>query len=378
MAPDAVAPPPNHRRFPLLDGIRAIAVLCVVTVHVAFFAAPGSVPAPSVLLHLNIGVTLFFLTSGFLLYRPFIAHRVGGAPSPPVPRYVRRRALRILPAYWLALTLLTVVPGAVGVSGGDWLSQYTLTHTLPIADAGGSCVGRFDCGLAQTWSLAVEISFYIALPLWVVLSERIARASRSWAWIEVGALGALSLVSVVLHFVVSDGGVRSFIGGTTVGYAFWFGLGMSLAIASVAIEGRPRPRWARLIADHPLAVWSLALGLYGALCVYLPDTPFLFEAGQQIWTHLAFGAISLLLLLPAVFGDDAGGAPRRLLANPVVAWLGLVSYGIFLWHYVVANQYGSGGHGLAFWPLLALTLAASIGAAAASYYALERPLLRLK
>lgn len=352
-------------------------MLCVVVVHVAFFAAPGSVPAPSVLLHLNIGVTVFFLTSGFLLYRPFIAHRVGGAPAPPVRRYFKRRALRILPAYWLALTVLTVIPNTIGVSGGDWLSQYTLTHTLPITAASGSCVGQFNCGLAQTWSLAVELSFYIALPLWFVLSERIARV-RSWVWIELGALAVLSVISVVLHFVVSDGGVRSIIGGTTVGYMFWFGLGMSLAIASVAIEGRPPPRWVRLVAGHPLAVWVLALGIYGFLCARLPNTPFLFQAGQQIWTHVAFGAVALLLMLPAVFGDDAGGAPRKLLANPLVAWLGLVSYGVFLWHYVVASQFGSGGHDLTFWPLLALTLVSSIAAAAASYYALERPLLRLK
>ena len=83
-------------------------------------------------------------------------------------------------------------------------------------------------------------------------------------------------------------------------------------------------------------------------------------------------------MLPAVFADDAGGLPRRFLAQPGVAWLGLVSYGIFLWHYAVTLDLGFDGDGLSFWPLLAVTLAISIAAAAISYYALERPLLRLK
>jgi peptidoglycan/LPS O-acetylase OafA/YrhL len=378
--PDAVAPPPRHRRFPLLDGMRALAVLSIVIVHVAFFAAPGSVPLPRALLHLNLGVTIFFLTSGFLLYRPFIAHRTGGAPAPPIPQYAKRRALRILPAYWLALTVLTLIPGTTGVSGGDWLTQYSLIQTLPVTDAANSCVGNLDCGLAQTWSLVVELSFYALLPLWFVLSERLARGRplRRWVTLEISGLAALSAVSMVLHFVVSDGGVRSVIGGTTIGYVLWFALGMTLAILSVAIEGRPAPRWADLLARHPLVPWTVAIVLYVVLCATLPVTPFLFLSGQQLWAHVAFGAIAMLLMLPAVIGDGSGGAPRRLLANPVVAWLGLISYGIFLWHYVVTVEFGSHGDGLAFWPLLAVTLAISVAAATLSYYVLERPILKFK
>jgi len=70
--------------------------------------------------------------------------------------------------------------------------------------------------------------------------------------------------------------------------------------------------------------------------------------------------------------------PRRLLAHPLVAWLGLISYGVFLWHYAVGLELGNRGEDLGFWPLVAVTLAISIAVAAASYYALERPLLRLK
>jgi peptidoglycan/LPS O-acetylase OafA/YrhL len=83
-------------------------------------------------------------------------------------------------------------------------------------------------------------------------------------------------------------------------------------------------------------------------------------------------------MLPAAFGDDAGGAPRAFLRNRVVAWLGLVSYGIFLWHYAVALRLGVPGEHWSFLPLLLATVAITVPIAAASYYLLERPLLRFK
>src|SRR3954447_4142642 len=122
--PDAVAPPPRHPRFPLIDGTRAIAVLAVVVVHSAVAGeATGSSLSGRLLAHLNVGVAIFFVISGFLLYRPFIAHRSGGARAPAVGEYGKRRALRIFPAYWLALLVLTVLPGLTGVYGGHWLPQ---------------------------------------------------------------------------------------------------------------------------------------------------------------------------------------------------------------------------------------------------------------
>ena len=75
--PDVVAPPPRHPRFPLFDGLRAIAVLSVVGVQrdLAANGYIGNGLVDRLLAHLNVGVTIFFVISGFLLYRPFIAHR---------------------------------------------------------------------------------------------------------------------------------------------------------------------------------------------------------------------------------------------------------------------------------------------------------------
>ena len=93
--------------------------------------------------------------------------------------------------------------------------------------------------------------------------------------------------------------------------------------------------------------------------------------------------IAALILLPAIFGDSRGGLPRRFLEHRVLAWLGLVSYGIFLWHFPILIGLRDGGV-LGWWPamkfpVLALTtFALTVAAAAASYYLVERPVMRLK
>ncbi|MEA2495606.1 MAG: hypothetical protein QOJ29_3517, partial [Thermoleophilaceae bacterium] len=75
---------------------------------------------------LDVGVTVFFVISGFLLYRPFVAARIEGRRAPRVRDYARRRVLRIFPAYWLALTVLAIWPGLVGVWSGYWWAYYAL------------------------------------------------------------------------------------------------------------------------------------------------------------------------------------------------------------------------------------------------------------
>src|SRR3954468_20104855 len=111
-APDALRPPPGNPRFPLVDGLRAFAAIAVVITHTGFlstFNAHGL--AGEVTARLDVGVTLFFIISGFLLYRPFVAARLEHRPAPRIPVYARRRVLRIVPAYWLALTVLAIWPG---------------------------------------------------------------------------------------------------------------------------------------------------------------------------------------------------------------------------------------------------------------------------
>jgi peptidoglycan/LPS O-acetylase OafA/YrhL len=381
--PDAVAPPPRHPRFPLIDGMRALAVLGVVVVHsaVAGGALSGSLPG-RLLAHLNLGVTVFFLISGFLLYRPFIAHKAGGAAAPAVGDYAKRRVLRIYPAYWLVLTALVIVPGVTGVVGGHWWPMYGLVHTLPLLDCRDSgCVEALNsCGLAQTWSLVVELTFYLVLPLYAMALARLTRRTgvRGWMTAELLVLTLLSACSVVLQYRVLDP-ASPWMTASVAGYVLWFALGMGMAVASVGFGGSERPPWAlRAVAARPGVVWALAFTAYVAMCTRLPPSPFLFTRGAQLESHLASAAIAALLLAPAVFADRPGRLPHRVLARPVIAWLGLVSYGIFLWHYAVTLVLGFNGAGASFGVVLAGTLAISVPCAAASYRLVERPVLALK
>jgi peptidoglycan/LPS O-acetylase OafA/YrhL len=378
-APDAVAPPPHHPRFPLFDGLRAIAVLLVFMVHAV--AIDPSSPFARLFVHMNFGVTLFFLISGFLLYRPFIAHRTGGGAAPPVPTYFKRRALRIIPAYWACLTVVLLIPGAIDLSAPNVAAMFGLVHTLPVSGDGSCAIAFGQCELAHTWSLGVEATFYVILPLYVLAADRIASGRRAadWVRIELALLGGLSLVALIARYAVFQGDLTSITGGTALGFTFWFALGMGMAVLSVgerATDGESR--FVAQIRRHPGVLWLGAIALYVGLAAYLPPSPFIAGEGRQALAFVVFGVAALLLLLPAAFADDGGGVPRRLLATRVLRWLGLISYGLFLWHNVVIQEIARRIGPLDDVPMVLLALAISIAIAAASYYVIERPFLRLK
>ncbi len=105
--------------------------------------------------------------------------------------------------------------------------------------------------------------------------------------------------------------------------------------------------------------------------------------GEALLEFVLSGVVAGLLVLPAAFGWRRGGAPRRLLAAPVMAWLGLVSYGIYLWHHDAILWLIDRGvldtfSGAPFLALTALGVALTVPIAGLSYYLVERPVLRFK
>jgi peptidoglycan/LPS O-acetylase OafA/YrhL len=364
--PDAVAPPPRHPRFPMFDGARAVAVLSIVAFHAAVMGKAVSSSIPGRLIaHLNVGVAIFFVISGFLLYRPFIAHRAGGPSAPSLPDYAKRRVLRIYPAYWLALTVLAIVPGIAGVIDSNLLPMYALVHS--------NCVSSFGCRLSQTWSLVVEMTFYVALPFYALAVGRLTRGLtiRSWVRAEMSGLAALSVLSLVLTFGFFFHDTPTWIDATLIGHFLWFALGMALAVLSAARTGERAP------LRRPGMAWALALIIYAALCAWLPASAFVVARGQVLVETIAFGVIAALFIVPAV-SAPLSSVPGRVLTQQVVAWIGLVSYGIFLWHFAVALDLGFLGRKASFPVVLLGTLGIVTPIAATSYYLLERPLLRLK
>ena len=195
------------------------------------------------------GVAIFFVISGFLLYRPFLAARFAGRPPPRIRDYARRRVLRIVPAYWLALTVLAATVGLCGVFTGDWWVYYGFLQNTRLSTT--------LCGIGAAWSLAIEASFYVALPLWAWLMARVQRGrpARTMMRIEVAALLAISLFSIgwrTIAFAVH--GTQSRVDILLLGNADWFAYGMGLALATVVLAGREREsRVVRVISDHAVA-----------------------------------------------------------------------------------------------------------------------------
>ena len=359
-APDALAPPPGHPRFPHLDGLRALAALAVCAVHVSAFAgitardAAGAYTA-----RLDVGVTVFFVLSGFLLYRPFAADALAGRPPVRIRDYARRRVLRIVPAYWLALTVLAAWVGLHGVFTHDWWRYYGFVQIYWFRTVLG--------GISPAWTLCVEVTFYAALPF-VALALRRARPV-----LQLSVLGLLALAALGLRTWLHSRPGLHLAASTLPGMFAWFAGGMALAVVSVA-------GWrVRLVERAPWACWALALGLFVAVAnIGAPrdyDARHYTGAGY-LAEHVLYLAIGVLLVAPAVFGSGERG-PRRLLALPAVAWLGLVSYGIYLWHLPLMDWLHR--HSVDGWlELAAAGLALTVACAAASYYVVERPLLRLK
>ena len=382
--------PARHRLFPLADGVRGIAAVSIVVVHVWLFTGGfggfGDTLGNRAVVRLDGMVSIFFVLSAFLLYRPMIAHRNGGPGAPRVGDYARRRFLRIYPAYWLALTVLAIVPGLFGVFSSHWPAFYSLAVNLAGADELDNfvCAEACACGLPQSWTLTTEMSFYLLLPFYALLTARLTRgrAPGSWVRIELILLAALAALSVFLNMDPASLRNEPWFRFTFLGHFFWLALGLGLAVLSVAYQQRSElPQPLRLLAARPGLCWALALAIYLVTVFTLQPVPFIVAddtTPQFLATHLAHGTLATLIVVPVVFGDPNARLPRRTLANPLIAWLGLISYGFYLWHVTIAYYLGFGGAEGGFGTVLLLTVAITLPIAAASYYLLERPLMRLK
>lgn len=365
-----------------MDGLRAIAAISVLVSHAAFaagYSQHGTFGTWAT--NLNSGVTIFFVISGFLLYRPFVAAHLAGRAGPRTSRFYRRRFLRIVPAYWAALTVLAIASGN-GATFDNWLVHYFFLQPYQPSAPGG---------LFQTWSLAVEVAFYLVLPFYAFVVGRLFENSsaRSRVTGELWLLFGLSLLSALANLTWLHGETSALVSGLPR-YFFWFALGMAMALVSAGsgqAGGLRLPRFASAVAVRPGAAWlsaALLFLLLGAVSEQ-PADGITFTPDQQMLQWLLAGAAALLLVLPAAFRDlPAASVPARVLSTRAARWLGLVSYGIFLWQVAPLRwmneheffpSHSSGGRFLVY---AAVALAVTIPLAAASYYGIERPFLRLK
>lgn len=379
-------------RFPLFDSLRAIAAIAVLGTHAGVSTAlySGHSTLGQYVSRLDVGVAVFFLISGFLLYRPFVIAHVSDDPPPATLRYAWRRFLRIVPAYWVALTLTTIWLQIDGVFTFEGVARYYgYAQIYSDRTIGG--------GMAQAWTLCIEISFYAFLPLWALLMRRVSRGWRAGMRTEVLGVAFLFCCSIVWTIVVLSDGNPHIVHlkpelVALPAYLDHFALGMGLAVLSVWLERRDGlPAVLRPLDRFPSLAWGVAALAFWAVATQIGTTGRFFEpysSTQYLERHLLYGLVALGLIVPAVVGDQTRGVVRRILANRVLLYLGLISYGIYLYGGASAAQIDRWGlpEALAgsqsLLPRYLVVFAAALGLtvliASVSWFALEKPLHRFR
>jgi peptidoglycan/LPS O-acetylase OafA/YrhL len=390
--PDVVAPPPRHPRFPLTVGMRGIPAIAIIVGHAWFFTGgfggfTESIPNRA-MVRMDGLVALFFLLSAFLLYRPMIAHRTGGPGAPRVVDYARRRFIRLYPAYWVALLGFAVVVGLYGVFSENWWAFFSLTDFLDLR-LHDVCPTdeEFLCGLPQSWTLGVDMTFYVLLPFYAALTALLARGRpvRSWVRIELALLAVLGLASLLLGGPPLELRSLDWFRFSALGHFFWFSLGLGLAVISVVDWRSELPRAARAarsLVEHPALCWAAGFAIYLLTVLVFYPAPFIIAPFRDGWEYntlnLIQGVAAVLLFIPATFGNPNRGLPAKIVGHPVLMWVGLISYGLLLWNVTIAVLLGYPGADEGYWTVLILGSLATLPLAALSYYLVERPLMKLK
>ena len=373
-----------------LDVIRVLAALGVLVTHVAF--ATGVVnpqrwssPLRDLLPRLDVGVNVFFVLSGLLVTRPFVRRFLAGEEQGPLSTFARRRLSRIYPLYWvvLAVVLLTT---AVRPSWPQILADALLVHPYRPAWAIGP--------ITQAWTLGTEVAFYAFVPLWFAVLRRVAVRSGSrtadsrakllafglLGWVLVALAWRIGVVVSTDRFLIGVPGAVDTRGALLTwlpNHLDAFAVGSAMALWLESGRARPFDVWARLgcYAVAAAALWtaSSALGL--------PPVFTGFDGPQTMWRHALFVVCAGALVLPSAAALSQAGVARRSWHTAGVARLAtgaaLASYGVYLWHQWVTDQW-FGRRGLAefrapFPTALTVVLVGSFVLAGVTYWFVERP-----
>ncbi len=347
------------QRAPGLDGVRAIAVLAVLAFHGGIRGAPGGF----------LGVDVFFVLSGYLITDLLVAQRRRRGRL-DLRGFWTRRARRLLPA--LAVVLVTVTaavaviePGQLGALRPALAAAATYSSNWYEALHHVSYFASFGPPppLQHLWSLAIEEQFYLAWPLilgLVLACTEARRARASIAWLGAGA----SALLMAVFYPPGGDPSRVYYGTDTHATALLVGSAIALTWPLATLVAAPRELTRRLdfFGMAGLAVLAWAVGHFSGA------DPAVYPLGLVV-AALAAAGLTLAAAAPGTIG--------ALLSLPPLRWLGIRSYGIYLWHWpVIALAIAVIGHGPAPAWLWMIEAGAAIGLAAASWRWIETPILR--
>jgi len=353
----------NQRYVAGLDGLRALAVLAVIAYHVNFGWAQGGL----------LGVGIFFTLSGYLITDLLLAQQAATGRMQLV-HFWQRRARRLLPALfvmlvvvitWVALLQRSQLPAlrgsvaaAVGYVSNWWLIAQNSSYFARFAP---------PTPLGHLWSLAVEEQFYLLWP-WLILAgcyltRRLShQPQRRWLAGGTLVLAAASAAEMIALYHPGYDPTRVYDGTDTRAFALLIGAALAFARPSREMPAEPSKRDRRLL-DGAGATGLVVI----ALLIWRTNqySPFLYRGGLIVLS-VATAAVVLAVVSPASrLGKLLGWRPLQ--------WLGVRSYGIYLWHYpiIVLTSPASGTETLL---RASLQIGASIAVAAASWRLIEEPI----
>jgi peptidoglycan/LPS O-acetylase OafA/YrhL/lysophospholipase L1-like esterase len=349
----------DQRYMPGLDGLRAIAVLAVIAFHVQLGWAPGGL----------LGVGVFFTLSGYLITDLLLGQwRAQGKMH--LADFWMRRARRLLPALFVMLAVVTAwitlldrarlgsLRGAVGAAATYWSNWYLIaTHS--------SYFSRFaqPQPLDHLWSLAVEEQFYLLWPWLLLLGLFLVRRRPGAApWLAIPTLGlaAASAAAMIMLYQPGFDPTRIYEGTDTRVSGLL--IGAALAMIWPSSRAAKAGRAGRIALDVPavggLAVIGIMIWRVGQY------SPFLYRGGLVLLSVATAAVLAAAACPGSVVGSALAWRPLR--------WLGVRSYGIYLWHYPVILL-TSPASGTADLPRAAAQVAASIMLAALSWRFVEEP-----
>ncbi|MDX6275197.1 MAG: hypothetical protein QOJ92_2407 [Frankiales bacterium] len=353
-------------RNPALDGLRALAVTAVLLFHGGVSWLPGGF----------LGVDLFFVLSGFLITGLLVVeHEATGRVS--LLRFWSRRARRLLPA--LFIVVLAVVATAVftadsgppaGLRGDALATIGYVANWRLVLDGGGYFAQQADpSALQHTWSLAIEEQFYLLWPLIVVAALALARRRR-WLVGVVAAVGAAaSAGGTALASIRGADATGLYYRTDTRAQALLVGALLAVLLTRPGLDAPPRPgRWRG-------ALWSgLAVLALGGTAVLWSESH-----GDQRWLYR--GGLLLAALCAAGLVAVASQQPGSWFGRALSLWplrtLGLISYGVYLWHWPVdlaLTAERTNLHGPA---LLGARVVTTLALAVLSWFLVEQPIRRV-
>ena len=345
--------------LPAVEGMRACAAIGVVITHVAFQTGHSAGVDGRLFGRFDLAVAVFFALSGFLLWRGHAAAARGLGSRPSTGHYLRSRVVRIMPAYLVAVVvILTLLPEADHPNLTVWLANLSLTQVyVPLT---------LTHGLTQMWSLSVEVTFYLALPILALLAARLPVRAR------VPAIAGLGVVSWFWGWIpfAAPAGLNPL--NWPPAFFSWFAAGMLLAEWVHSPLGWP----------HRLARRRVLMAVVAAVAYLVAASPLAGPAGlvpstaAQFTVKTAMGALVAAGLVAPLVLDRPDTGHRLLGARPMVT-LGRWSYGIFIWHlaaltmvFPVIGEFSFRGR---MPEVLVLTLIFAIAIAAVSYALVESP-----